>query len=349
MTTLLELKQKVKFFFGTNQVFFMPILKFAIAFLHFIWLSESMGYFPMLNNLPFLAVLAGICCILPSQVTVLCSFVLLILHSYAVGLECAGFMIVLILLLAIFFLRFSGGTSFITVLTPISFSVGFPVMLPIGSGLLLPASSAIPAACGVVLYYFIRYLNAHASELSNVDIEPVAKLQTMADGIIYNWGMWITVVTFIAVILMVNLIRTRSFDYAWRVSIIVGGVLYVVLMMTGSYYLNATVDVSYLITSTVIAVVVGIVIEFFFFGGDYSRTERLEYEDDEYYYYVKAVPKASVSTAKRRIKKIHVEDLPQSGRSGEVFKPYAHPLFSSDDPEADLNLEKKLEESLRDL
>ena len=51
------------------------------------------------------------------------------------------------------------------------------------------------------------------------------------------------------------------------------------------------------------------VLEFFVFGGDYSRTERLEYEDDEYYYYVKAVPKASVATSERSIKKINAEPV----------------------------------------
>ena len=50
------------------------------------------------------------------------------------------------------------------------------------------------------------------------------KLQIMADGLVQNWGMWIAVVAFVAVILLVHLIRTRSFDHAWRISIITGGV-----------------------------------------------------------------------------------------------------------------------------
>ena len=50
------------------------------------------------------------------------------------------------------------------------------------------------------------------------------KLQIMADGLVQNWGMWIAVVAFVAVTLLVNLIRTRSFDHAWRISIITGGV-----------------------------------------------------------------------------------------------------------------------------
>ncbi len=55
----------------------------------------------------------------------------------------------------------------------------------------------------------------------------------------------------------------------------------------------------------------------FVFGGDYSRTESLEYEDDEYFYYVKAVPKASVSTSERSIKKINGEPIREERRSEE--------------------------------
>ena len=43
----------------------------------------------------------------------------------------------------------------------------------------------------------------------------------------------------------------------------------------------------------------------FFFTVDYARSENLQYEDDEYYYYVKAVPKISVSTPEKTVKRIN--------------------------------------------
>lgn len=64
------------------------------------------------------------------------------------------------------------------------------------------------------------------------------------------------------------------------------------IMLAGSMSLGISISVFSLIIYTVVAVLVGIILEFFVFGGDYTRTERLEYEDDDYYYYVKAVPKA---------------------------------------------------------
>ena len=124
-----------------------------------------------------------------------------------------------------------------------------------------------------------------------------------------------------------------------------------------------------LIIYTVVAVLVGIILEFFVFGGDYTRTERLEYEDDDYYYYVKAVPKALVATSERSIKKINGESAREERKSAERVVNYSTPLFQGEEPpkkkkrvqetEAasvvqkadidDIDFEKKLEESLKDL
>ena len=129
-----------------------------------------------------------------------------------------------------------------------------------------------------------------------------------------------------------NLIRTRSFDYAWRIAIIAGGVVYVLMIIAGGFYFRLDIDVVTLIIYTVISVVIGLLLEFFVFGGDYTRTERLEYEDDEYYYYVKAVPKACVTTSERSIKKIN-------GSSAKDERP-------AEDPE---DLLKELDTSIKKL
>ena len=173
-------------------------------------------------------------------------------------------------------------------------------------------------------------------------------------------------------ILLVHLIRTRSFDHAWRISIITGGVAYVFIMLVGSFgmNLNATVAMVPLLICTIAAVLLALVLEFFAFGGDYSRAERLEYEDDEYFYYVKAVPKASVATSERSIKKINAEPVREERKAEDNSGTYANPIFRQDEkpkrkkasPAADrkprqaekpaakdIDFEKKLEESLKDL
>ena len=305
MTALLEIKQKIKNFYGQYEIYLMPVLKFVLAFVYFLWINANMGYMKQLDNIFIIVILALICSILPTSVMIFIGFVLMIGHCYAVGIETAGFMLVLVLFMLILFLRFSSSQNVVLVLTPLSFGFSVPALLPIGAGLLGTAVSALPAGCGVVVYYFIRFVRQQSAVLGSTDVEAAQKLKLIADGLVQNWGMWITVIAFVIVVLIVNLLRTRAFDYAWRIAIIAGGVVYILVMLAGDFCLNVQLDMVSLIMYTVISVVVGIILEFFVFGGDYSRTERLEYEDDEYYYYVKAVPKAAVTTSERSIKKIN--------------------------------------------
>ena len=368
MTALLEFKQKVKSIYGRLELYLMPMFKCAVALVYFLWINENMGYLTRLNSIFVIVILALICSILPSGATAFVGFVLMIAHSYALGIEVGAFMLVLILLIAVLFLRFSGGLYPVLICTPLSFAFDVPVLLPIGSGLLGSAFSIFPSTAGVILYYFIRFLRANSETLLNSEMEIIPKIIMMADGLAQNWVMWMTVIAFAAVILLVNLLRTRSFDYAWRIAIIAGGIGYVLIFILEAYYLDIEILIQPLLIQAAISIAVGLVIEFFFFGGDYSRTERLNYEDDEYYYYVKAVPKATVATSKRSVKKFTgqgslservssdpvVSYEPHPGKESRPVIPIsqiaeeAAPVESVDGIDQ-VDFEKKLEESLKDL
>ena len=67
-------------------------------------------------------------------------------HCYALGIEVAAFLLILILFMMILFLRFSSGKNIVLVFTPLAFAFDIPVLLPIGCGLLSSAVSALPAA-----------------------------------------------------------------------------------------------------------------------------------------------------------------------------------------------------------
>lgn len=365
MTALLEFKQKIKNMYGQYEIYILPVLKFVLALVYFMWINANLGYLNQLDNIFVILILALICSILPSSVMVFVGCVMMIGHCYALGIETAAFMLVLVLFMLILFLRFSAGKNVVLVFTPLAFGFNVPVLLPIGAGLLSSAVSALPAGCGVIIYYFIRLVRAQANTLVNPDVEMMEKVKILVDGMMQNWGMWMTVVAFIAVILIVNLIRTRSFDYAWRIAIVAGGVVYVLVMLAGGFYFDVEVNLVPLIIYTAISVLVGMILEFFIFGGDYSRTERLEYEDDEYYYYVKAVPKAAVATSERSIKKINAAPASEEKRAEDKVVSYANPIFGDDEMPLvniqsaapvvrkkdmkDVDFEKRLEESLKDL
>lgn len=369
MTALLEFKQKLKGFYAQYEIYLLPFMKFALGLVYFLWINSNMGYMQALDNIFVVLILSLICCILPSGMMIFAGFALMLGHTYALGIETAGFMLVLVLFMMILFLRFSSGRNIVLVYTPLAFAFDVPALLPIGSGLLSSAVSALPAAGGVIIYYFIRFVRIQSQILSSAETDMMSKLTLLSDGIMKNGEMWLTLIAFIAVVLIVNLIRTRMFDYAWRIAIIAGGVIYIVIMLGGSMSLGLSVQTVSLILYTALSVLVGIVLEFFVFGGDYTRTERLEYEDDDYYYYVKAVPKALVATSERSIKKINGESRREERKAAEKVVNYSEPLFQGEKPMPkkkkvsvsespsvvqkanmkDVDFEKKLEESLRDL
>ena len=119
--------------------------------------------------------------------------------------------------------------------------------------------------------------------------------------------------SFAITVLVVYLIRRMSIDYAWTIAMISGAMVNVVILLIGDLIYDINISVVGVLLGSLVAVAVAKVIEFFRFCVDYSRTERVQFEDDEYYYYVKAVPKMMVATSAKTVKKINT----QHGREGE--------------------------------
>ena len=123
MTALLELKQKIKEIYGQYEMYILPVMKFVLALVYFLWINANMGYMSRLNNVFLVLILALICSILPSSAMMYIGFVLILVHSYALGIEIAAFMLVLILLMMIFFL-----TAAVMCLPVIPFLMAMAVM-----------------------------------------------------------------------------------------------------------------------------------------------------------------------------------------------------------------------------
>ena len=345
---LREFKQRLKNLYGRYEMYLLPVIKFTVALVFFLWINANMGYMEELKNIYILLISALICSILPSGVTVFAGFVMILIHSYAICLEAMLVMLVVELLLAILFLRLSSGQNMPMVCTPLAFSLEVPALVPIGSGLMGGIMTIFSAASGVIVYYFIQILNNNAPVLQNQDIQVIDKVRVLVDTLITNWAMWLTILAFVLTILLVYMIRKCSFDYARSVAIIAGGFLYILVMLIGEMYADVTVSLEKLLMQTGISVLAALIIEFFFFSGDYKRAERLQYEDDDYYYYVKAVPKVSVSVPDRRVRKYTGN---QDRGTVRYDRDYGRERGSLDDnvrPE-NVDFEKKLEESLKDL
>ncbi|HIX38550.1 MAG TPA: hypothetical protein H9738_11900 [Candidatus Blautia pullistercoris] len=343
MTTLLEMKQKIKNFYGEHDTWLLPLLKFLLAFLVFQTINSTLGFLEALDNIFIVLILSIICAVLPLNGMAVLGCIMIVAHCYGVGVEVAAFSVLLLLLLMILFLRFTSRDNLALILTPAAFSLHMPAAVPVGAGLLRGPSCAVPACCGVVLYYFMEVVSDRSTVLQGKETESVQKLQILLDALINNQEMWLNILAFVVVLMVVYLISRTSSDYSWRIGDAAGAIIYILIMILGGMFLNVNINIGSAILSGVLAAVVGLVIEFAALGVDYSRSETTQFEDDEYVYYVKAVPKSFVAQAEKKIKNISTESVESQEKEEQEAAPVERV------GEETFDFEKQLEESLKDL
>jgi hypothetical protein len=99
---------------------------------------------------------------------------------------------------------------------------------------------------------------------------------------------------------------------------IAGTIIDLVILLIGDLLYDTKMSVGGAILGSVLAILVAKVLEFFRFCVDYSRTEKVQFEDDEYYYYVKAVPKLTVAAQSKTVKRINTQSRVHSSMGGRT-------------------------------
>lgn len=314
MKTLLVAKQYIKNFISKYEVYLKPLMKLILALASLMMINGKIGYMQRLDSLPIVLIVALMCSFMPMNFIVFISAVFVILHMYALSLECAAITLVVFMVLFLLYFRFSPKDTMVVVLTPMSFALGIPYVMPLAMGLLGTPVSAVSVGCGVIVTHLINYIADSATTLSGMETEEMsAKIRFIIDGFIDNKGMMLTIVAFTVTIILVYLIRRLSIDYAWTIAIGAGALADMMILLVGDFMFDTNVSILGLIVGTVFAVLIAKAVEFFAFQVDYSRTEKVQFEDDEYYYYVKAVPKVTVATPSRTVKKINSSRKRPSG------------------------------------
>ncbi len=314
MTTLLVARQYIKTFISKYEVYLKPLMKLVIALAAMMMLNGKIGYMHRLDSISIVLIIALMCSFMPMNFIIFVSALFMILHLYALSLECAAIMLVIFLVMFLLYFRFSPKDALVVILTPMCFVLKIPYAMPLAMGLLGTPASAVSVGCGVVVSFLIGHVTDNATAIMSMDSDDMAtRFRFIIDSFLDNKEMLLTIAAFAATITVVYLIRRMSVDHAWTIAIIAGALTDVVLLLVGDLMFDTNVSFGGIIIGTIIAVLIAKVVEFFSFNLDYSRTEKVQFEDDEYYYYVKAIPKFTVSTPSRTVKRINAIRKHSSG------------------------------------
>ena len=306
MSFLLEIREKLKNFYGRTEMFLLPVLKFFLAMICISMINSKLGFMYKITSPTILLVVALLCSFLPANMMVVFSALFIVMHIYSLSLECAVVTIVLFMLMFLLYFRFSPKDALAVIFTPLAFALHIPYAVPLAAGFVGTPLSAISVGCGVVVYYVVDYFSVNASMLSNLDAEStVAKFKFIVDALLANKTMFVMAAVFAVTVILVYIVKQLSFDYSWRIALILGTVACSVMTFMGDIIMGLGISVGSLVVGMILSVIVVVILQFFVFCVDYSRTENVQFEDDEYYYYVKAVPKLSVPSAEKKIKRIN--------------------------------------------
>jgi len=321
MTTLLELKEYIKRFYSKNEVFVDPIGKFLLAFVMLLMINGNLGYMSRIDSLAIVLIVALMCSFLPSGFTIVFGALFILLHLYSLAWEVAAVVGALFLVMVLLYFTFSPKDAVVVVLLPICFLLKIPYLIPIAVGLLATPASVAAVACGTIVYYMVSFVKDNATSLGSMEAsEAVARVKIVIDNLIGNKAMLVTVIAFSVTVIVVYMIRRLSIDHAWTIASIAGALLDAIILLIGDLMFDTNISIMGVILGTLISLLLVKVIDFFMFNLDYSRTEKVQFEDDEYYYYVKAVPKITVATPAKTVKKINTRHHSNSkSRNAEVY------------------------------
>lgn len=314
MTTLLVAKQYIKNFISKYEVYLKPLLKMILALISLMMINGKIGYMHKLDNISLVLIIALMCSFMPANFIIFVAAAFIVLHLYALSLECAAIALVIFIVMFLLYFRFSPKDTLVVLLTPICFVLKIPYVIPLAMGLLGGPTSAISVGCGVMVSYLISYVADNATALSGMDAEDITtKFRFIIDGFIDNKGMILTIAAFAVTIILVYMIKRLTVDHAWTIAIIAGAIADVMILLVGDLIFDTNVSIVGIIVGTVFSVLIAKVVEFFAFHVDYSRVEKVQFEDDEYYYYVKAVPKITVATPSKTVKRINTPKKKYTG------------------------------------
>lgn len=320
MPTLLEIRERLREFYAKYTIYIVSVLKFIAALVVLLLLNAQIGSMEQLMS-PLIVIIAALfCSFMPINTTVLVAAVFALGHIYNTSLELAIITVMLFLVMFLLYCRFVPKDAYILLLLPVLFVMKIPYVVPLVAGLLAAPISAVSVVCGVIIYYILELARNSSTVLAGAaEGDVVTRLQLLLDAIVNNKEMILICIAFAATVVITYLIRRLSVDYAWYIAIGVGALSDMIILLAGDFMMNVSNEILPMIIGTIVSILICIVVQFLFFTVDYSGTEHVQYEDDEYYYYVKAVPKITVSTAKKTVRTIN-EKKPEVRRTNTSYQ-----------------------------
>lgn len=184
----------------------------------------------------------------------------------------------------------------------IFYRASIPYVGPMVAGLFGGYHEVTSVIGGSVIAYYLKTVHDAIPSISEGSDGTGALdlLSTMVSGS----GFYFFIASMIVLFLAVCTIKNLRVSYSWIIAVIGGTIAEMLIMFGGVMFFGQGPEIWVLIGGNIVSLLVGILCALLFRNLDFSRVERVQFEDDDYYYYVTAVPKIHIAEEDKEIKKI---------------------------------------------
>jgi hypothetical protein len=295
------------------DIYFNVAFKFFFALIVFTQINSSFGYAAVLKKSPVVILLSIIAVLIPQIWFVLLVGIFSIINIFFLSTEMAIITGILMLVIFLMYVRMTPSRGYLLIAIPLLFKLNFIVAVPIALALFSSPASVLVVVVGTLMYYFgleipniALYKSTELSDLPNVLID---MYKYLVSNFLGNKQMILSILVFIAIAVIVYIIRSLRIDYNHYIAIAAGTITNLVFYIIGNLILKAGISVPRVLFASLIGGIIAMVIQFMRFYVDYHRTESVQFEDDDYYYYVKAVPKIKVTAPNKKVSKINTRSF----------------------------------------
>lgn len=321
MYKILEFREKIKVLYSKYSMYIDAALKFIIALVGMIVINSSIGTMSVLKNPLVVVIVALVGALVPKSITVMILMLTIVAHVFSIAMEAAAVVLVIFVLMYLLFFRFTSKESIVLVIMPVLFFLNIPYILPILLGLAASPVSIVSVAFGTLVYFILNVIGQNYDAIVKLGNEDGFKVLSMLiDDIFANPAFYFTIIAFAMVLVLVYVLKRLSMDYSWIIAACAGGIFEIIVFVIGNVMLDMSLVCSVLsaVLGGLISVALAWFLQFFIHSVDYTRTERVQFEDDDYYYYVKAVPKVKVAIPEMKNDRVRKVNAKQSKKAESV-------------------------------
>ncbi len=303
MNAFIRFRDDVRRFVLSREMLFIKLWSALVAFVGLLCIRANFGHNKQISQIWVSIIISIVCAFFPIQGVALVLTIVLLVDLASLSLQVAivalGFVMVGYLVCAYFRSR----NTYNMVMVPICYSIGAPYVMSLGAGLMSSINELTSVVCGSVIAFFLHMIKDNTTAIVDETSE-VSVIALIKEQMIGNRMFWFFIIAMVAMYLIVYLLRQASINMSWIIANGAGVAVEFIIMLAGYLLTSQKGEIPGLILGNILVLLVGVILNYFILDLDYSRIEKVQFEDDDYYYYVTAVPKIRIAEEDKEVKKI---------------------------------------------